>query len=135
MEEKECLQQIAILLQKKYNGLNEIETITKQLQEALGYNDIVSIRMLIVMRQQEMDSIDLIDAEYQASLENLTEVQKKALKTGNTNPFSEENAAMVQKIAEIQQKNKRLLERLIEQDQRVNRRLAGEKSYYEQNRQ
>lgn len=135
MEEKERLQQIAILLQKKYNGLNEIETITKQLQDALGYDDIVSIRMLIVMRQQEMDSIDLIDAEYQASLENLTEVQKKALKTGNTNPFSGENTAMVQKIAEIQQKNKRLLERLIEQDKLVNRRLAGEKSYYEQSGQ
>lgn len=135
MDEKQHLQQIAVLLQKRYNGLNEIENITKQLQEALGYNDVVSIRMLITMRQQEMDSIDLINADYKASLEGLTEVQKKALKTGNTRPFSGENAAMVQKIAEIQQKNTRLLERLIEQDQRVNRKLAGENSYYQQGNQ
>ena len=135
MEEKECLQQIAILLQKKYNGLNEIENITKQLQDVLGYDDAVSIRMLIVMRQQEMDSIDQIDKEYQICLEGLTEVQKNALQTGSTRPFAGENAAMVQKIVEIRQKHKRLLERLIEQDKLVNRKLAGEKSYYEQNNQ
>lgn len=134
MEEKECLQQIAILLQKRYNGLNEIESITRQLQDALGYDDVVSIRMLIVMRQQEMDSIDQINAQYKEALEGLTEAQKKALKTGNTDPFSGENAAMIQKIAEIQQKNTRLLERLIEQDKIVNRKLAGDKSYYEQNK-
>lgn len=135
MEEKERLQQIAILLQRKYNGLNEIENITRQLQDALGYDDVVSIRMLIVMRQQEMDSIDEIDKEYQACLEELTEVQKNALQTGNTDPFAGESAAIVQKIAEIRQKNKRILERLIEQDKRVNRSLAGEKSYYEQKEQ
>lgn len=135
MEEKQRLQQIAVLLQKRYNGLTEIETITKQLQEALEYNDTVSIRMLITMRQEEMDSIDRINAEYRASLEELTEVQKKALKTGNIRPFSGENTVMVQKIAEIQQKNTRLLERLIEQDKRVNCRLAGENSYYEQKRE
>ena len=135
MEEKECLQQIAILLQKKYNGLNEIENITKQLQDVLGYDDAVSIRMLIVMRQQEMDSIDQIDKEYQICLEGLTEVQKNALQTGSMRPFAGENAAMVQKIVEIRQKHKRLLERLIEQDKLVNRKLAGEKSYYEQNNQ
>lgn len=135
MEEKVLLQQIAILLQKKYNGLNEIENITKQLQDALGYDDIVSIRMLIVMRQEEMDSIDEIDAEHQACLEGLTEVQKNALKTGSVRPFSGENAAMVEKIAEMQQKNKRLLQRLIEQDKIVNRKLAGEKSYYEQKKE
>ena len=131
MDEKQHLQQIAVLLQKRYNGLNELDNITKQLQDALNYNDVVSIRMLITMRQQEMDAIDQINAEYRASLEALTETQKKALKTGNTRPFSGENAAIVQKIAEIQIKNTRLLERLVEKDKLVNRRLAGENSYYE----
>ena len=132
MEEKQRLQQIAVLLQKRYNGLTEIENITKQLQEALEYNDTVSIRMLITMRQEEMDSIDRINASYRAFLDTLTETQKKALKIGDASRFSGENAMLIQKIAEIQQKNTRLLERLIEQDKRVNRRLAGENSYYEQ---
>ncbi len=33
MEEKELLQQIAVLAQKRYNGLNEIENVTNQLQD------------------------------------------------------------------------------------------------------
>ena len=132
MEEKDCLQQLAILLQKKYNGLNEIENITKQLQDALGYDDVVSIRMLIVMRQQEIDSIDEIDKAYQACLEGLTEEQKNALQTGDTAPFTGADITMAQKIIEIRQKNKRLLGRLIEKDEKVNRKLAGENSYYEQ---
>ena len=73
MEEKQLLQQIAISLQKRYNGLIEIENITKQLQDALQFNDVVSIRMLITMRQQEMDSIDQINAAYQRLLEHLTD--------------------------------------------------------------
>lgn len=130
MEEKEILQEIAVHLQKKYNGFNEIDTITKQLQDALGYDDIVTIRMLIRMRQQEMETIDRVDVRLKALLAQLTEEQKKALKDGDCLHFSGENAAMVQKIAEIQKKNKRLLEKLIEQDKRVNLKLAGEKSYY-----
>lgn len=132
MDEKQRLQQIAVLLQKRYNGLTEIENITNQLQEAMDYNDVVSIRMLITMRQEAMDVIDQINASYAAFVDTLTELQKKALKNGNARRFSEENAVLVHKIAEIQQKNKRLLEKLIEQDKRVNRRLAGENSYYAQ---
>lgn len=130
MEEKEILQEIAVHLQKKYNGFNEIDRITKQLQDALGYDDIVTIRMLIRMRQQEMETIDGVDVQLQALLAQLTEEQKNALKDGDCLHFSGENAAMVQKIAEIQKKNKSLLEKLIEQDKRVNLKLAGEKSYY-----
>lgn len=130
MEEKEILQEIAVHLQKKYNGFNEIDTITNQLQDALGYDDIVTIRMLIRMRQQEMETIDEVDVQLKALWAQLTEEQKKALKDGDYLHFSGENAAMVQKIAEIQKKNKRLLEKLIEQDKRVNLKLAGEKSYY-----
>lgn len=130
MEEKEILQEIAVHLQKKYNGFNEIDTITNQLQDALGYDDIVTIRMLIRMRQQEMETIDEVDVQLKALWAQLTEEQKKALKDGDYLHFSGENAAMVQKIEEIQKKNKRLLEKLIEQDKRVNLKLAGEKSYY-----
>lgn len=131
MEEKELLQGIAIHLQKKYNGFNEIGIITKQLQDALRYDDTVTIRMLIRMRQEEMDTVDSVDVELNALLAQLTQMQKKALKNGDTLHFSGENAAMVQKIAEIEEKNKRLLAQLIEQDKLVNCKLAGEESYYE----
>lgn len=131
MEEKELLQQIAIFMQKKYNGLNEIANVTNQLQDALQYNDVVTIRMLIKMRQEEMDEIDRFDRQRGQLMEQLTEAQKKALKDGDFLHFSGDAAPFAEKIGEIAEKNQRLLQKLIEQDRRVNRRLAGEKSYYE----
>lgn len=130
MEEKEILQNIAVYLQKKYNGLNEIENLTKQLQDALSYGDRVTIRMLIKMRQEEMDKIDQIDLKKTRILNILSENKKRALKKGDSSPFLAENEDLVKKIAEIEHKNHRVLEKLIEQDKFVNRRLAGDKSYY-----
>lgn len=131
MEEKELLQQIAILAQKRYNGLNEIENVTNQLQDALHYNDVVTIRMLIRMRQQAMDEIDHFDRQRKELMEQLTPEQREELKHGEPQHFAE-GGAFVQKIAEIQQKSQALLKRLIAQDERVNRKLAGDKSYYNQ---
>ena len=131
MEEKEILQEIIGYLQKRYIGFNEIYTITNQLQEAIGYDDVVTMRMLIRMRQQEMESMDKLNLQLQACLAQLTEEQKKAIKNGNQHCFLQENAAMLQRIMELQEKNRHLLERLIEQDERVNRKIAGEKSYYQ----
>ena len=131
MEEKELLQQIAVLAQKRYNGLNEIENVTNQLQDALHYNDVVTIRMLIRMRQQTMDEIDHFDRQRKELMEQLTPEQREELKHGEAQHFAE-GGAFVQKIAEIQQKSQALLKRLIAQDERVNRRLAGDKSYYNQ---
>ncbi len=131
MEEKELLQQIAVLAQKRYNGLNEIENVTNQLQDALHYNDVVTIRMLIRMRQQTMDEIDHFDRQRKELMEQLTPEQREELKHGEAQHFAE-GGAFVQKIAEIQQKSQALLKRLIAQDERVNRKLAGDKSYYNQ---
>ena len=133
MEEKELLQQIAVLAQKRYNGLNEIENVTNQLQDALHYNDVVTIRMLIRMRQQTMDEIDHFDRQRKELMEQLTPEQREELKHGEPRHFAESGAGtLVQKIAEIQQKSQALLKRLIAQDERVNRKLAGDKSYYNQ---
>lgn len=131
MEEKELLQKITILTQKKYNGYNEIANVTNQLQDALQYNDVVTIRMLIKMRQQEMDEIDGFTRQRNELLAQLTQAQRNALKNGATDHFSGEATPFAEKIIDIQAKNQRLLQKLIEQDKRVNRRLNGEKSYYQ----
>ena len=55
---------IAVCFQKKYNGFVEMESITKQLQDALNYDDVVTIRMLVRMRQQEIDNIDMTDRQW-----------------------------------------------------------------------
>ena len=75
--------------------------------------------------------MDKLNLQLQACLAQLTEEQKKAIRDGNQLCFLQENTAMLQRIMELQEKNRHLLERLIEQDERVNRKIAGEKSYYQ----
>lgn len=130
MDEKERLKSIAVCFQKRYNGLNEMENITRQLQDALAYDDVVTIRMLVRMRQQEIDNIDMSDREREEFTAGLSERQKDALQKGDESAFAAENAPLVRKIKEIREKNHRLLERLIEEDKKVNRKLAGDKTYY-----
>lgn len=130
MDEKERLQSIAVCFQKRYNGLTEMENITRQLQDALSYNDVVTIRMLVRMRQQEIDNIEMADRQREELADGLGERQRDALQKGEESAFAPENAPLVRKISEIREKNHRLLGRLIEEDKKVNRKLAGDKTYY-----
>ena len=130
MDEKETLQSIAVCFQKKYNGFVEMESITKQLQDALNYDDVVTIRMLVRMRQQEIDNIDMTDRQWAEIADKLSKAQQDALKKGDDSLFAPENAPLVRRIGEIVQNCHRLLGRLIEEDKKVNRKLAGDKTFY-----
>lgn len=130
MDEKETLQSIAVCFQKKYNGFVEMESITKQLQDALNYDDVVTIRMLVRMRQQEIDNIDMTDRQWAEIADKLSKAQQDALKKGDGSLFAPENAPLVRRIGEIMQNTQRLLGRLIEEDKKVNRKLAGDKTFY-----
>lgn len=130
MDEKETLQSIAVCFQKKYNGFVEMESITKQLQDALNYDDVVTIRMLVRMRQQEIDNIDMTDRQWAEIADKLSKAQQDALKKGDDSLFAPENAPLVRRIGEIMQNTQRLLGRLIEEDKKVNRKLAGDKTFY-----
>ena len=130
MDEKETLQSIAVCFQKKYNGFVEMESITKQLQDELNYDDVVTIRMLVRMRQQEIDNIDMTDRQWAEIADKLSKAQQDALKKGDDSLFAPENAPLVRRIGEIVQNSHRLLGRLIEEDKKVNRKLAGDKTFY-----
>ena len=130
MDEKETLQSIAVCFQKKYNGFVEMESITKQLQDALNYDDVVTIRMLVRMRQQELHNIDMTDRQWAEIADKLSKAQQDALKKGDDSLFAPENAPLVRRIGEIVQNSHRLLGRLIEEDKKVNRKLAGDKTFY-----
>ena len=130
MDEKETLQSIAVCFQKKYNGFVEMESITKQLQDALNYDDVVTIRMLVRMRQQEIDNIDMTDRQWAEIADKLSKAQQDALKKGDGSLFAPENAPLVRRIGEIVQNSHRLLGRLIEEDKKVNRKLAGDRTFY-----
>ena len=121
---------LAVLERKKYNCLSEVWDLSQQMGQALDRNDDVSVRMLIAMRQEPL-----------LQLQELK--QAIAVKTGSLSPEERERVSALGKGASPQGEEettyhnqagsaRRLLERIIELDERLNRRLAGENSFYTQ---
>lgn len=132
MDMKEALLSILINLQKKYNKLNEVLDLTKEMETALQRNDQVSFRMVLVMRQDVMIRIDKIDATtkilLQAIPQDICKVINRQMchESKQANPESEEE----KKIGELYAKIQRLLEKIITIDRVMNKKIAGKDSYY-----
>ena len=117
---------LAVLERKKYNCLSEVWDLSQQIGQAMDRNDDVSIRMLIAMRQEPLlqQLKAAIDGK-QKSLPPEDQRRVSALRQGAV-PQGEEETAYYNQAGSA----RRLLERIIELDERLNRRLAGENSFY-----
>ena len=60
-------------MQKKYNLLNDFMNLTKEMEKALSYNDYVSLKMLLNMRQDNMKNIENLDKLIKKMILNLPE--------------------------------------------------------------
>lgn len=61
MENSEELTSILINLQKKYNVINEIFNLTKEMEKAVQTSDNVALSMILDMRQDNMEAVDRLD--------------------------------------------------------------------------
>ena len=52
------LEQVMVLLQRRYNFLREIKRLTADLQDAVSREDSVSAGLILQMRADEMENID-----------------------------------------------------------------------------
>lgn len=121
---------LAVLERKKYNCLSEVWDLSQQIGQAMDRSDDVSIRMLIAMRQEPLLQLQELKAAIEAKQESLPpEDQRRvsALKQGAV-PQGEEETAYHNQAGSA----RRLLERILELDERLNRRLAGKNSFYTQ---
>ena len=103
---------LTVLERKRYNCLSEVMDLSQQMGEALDRNDSVSMRMLVAMRQEPL--LQLEERE-----------RVSALREGAA-PKGEEETIYHNQVGSV----RRLLERVIALDERLNRRLAGGKSFY-----
>lgn len=119
---------LMVLERKKYNCLSEVMDLSQQMGEALDRNDDVSIRLLLALRQDPVLQLEELKRSIDAKEESLpTEERERvsALASGAAPRGElEENYAKQAGAA------RRLLERVVELDQRLSRRLAGDNSYY-----
>ena len=119
---------LQVLERKKYNLLNDVMDLSQQLATAMDRNDQVSVRMLVAMRQDPLTQLE--EGKHNLSrrlLEFSPDDQDLAhrLLQGEAGSSPREQA-----VADQSNVNRRLLERIIELDRRLNHRLTGDKSYY-----
>ncbi len=119
---------LTVLERKKYNLLSEVMDLSQQMGEAMDRNDDVSVRMLITMRQEPILRLEEVRMSCAARLESLPPEDReraKALSEGAVPQGAEEETYCAQAGS-----TRRLLERVLELDQRLSRRLAGDNSFY-----
>ena len=119
---------LQVLERKKYNLLNDVMDLSQQLATAMDRNDQVSVRMLVAMRQDPLTQLEEVKHSLSRRLlEFSPDDQDLAhrLLQGEAGSSPREQA-----VADQSNVNRRLLERIIELDRRLNHRLTGDKSYY-----
>ena len=118
---------LQVLERKKYNLLNDVMDLSQQLATAMDRNDQVSVRMLVAMRQDPLTQLEEVKHNLSRRLlEFSPDDQDLAhrLLQGEAGSSPREQA-----VADQSNVNRRLLERIIELDRRLNHRLTGDKSY------
>ena len=119
---------LTVLERKKYNLLSEVMDLSKQLGEAMDRNDDVSVRLLLAMRQEPLLQLQ--------ELKQIMDLKKAVLSPGDRErisalgqgaaPQGEEETAYQNQAGSA----RRLLERVVELDERLNRRIGGKDSFY-----
>jgi hypothetical protein len=121
---------LTVLERKKYNLLSEVMDVSQQMGEALDRSDDVSVRMLVALRQEPILHLEEVRQTAAARLESLAAEDRErvgALREGAAPQGTDEEAYCTQAG-----NARRLLERVLELDRRLSRRLAGDNSFYAQ---
>lgn len=118
------IEEVMILLQRKYNAVRELDRLTKELEEFISRNDSVSAAMILQLRGDEMRKIENCMEEIwqmagsQEEYEYLRTLVASDLETVQGQSPGEK------KIIEIRKKTENVLVRLREADQRLNIKLG-----------
>ncbi len=127
MTEKEILE-IHILERKKFNLLNEVLDLSKQIGQSMDRHDQVSLRMLLGMRQEPIEKLEALKVELATVITSYPPQEAQHLRDvlgGRVSDNKPEEALKNQALA-----TKKLLEEVLTLDERINRRIAGEESVY-----
>lgn len=121
---------LAVLERKKYNLLSEVLDLSQQLGEALDRNDDVSVRLLVSMRQDPILQLEEVKRalEFKHGSLALEEQERVNALNGQDEPADEDEAIYWNQAGTA----RRMLERVLDADRRLNRRMAGENSFYAQ---
>lgn len=135
------LEKLAVLLQRRYNSLIEVDKLTDQLSESYDRDDTVSGDLVLSMRGdalRQCDGLwrDILDMQ-NAGPEAAGEIQRLVLTPPDQVStsldgalYDEDTQEMENRILDIRRKTLMLIGRIRRKDERVSLRLAEDKSYY-----
>ena len=130
MEEMEIWLEIAKQLQAEYRHICEIRRLTEEMREAFQRDDTVSVQLILGMRQEEMNEYDrceekihILDCCFQGGKQE----RERWLKSEKS--LVDENE-MKRKSAELYHSIQSQLKLTMEIDKRLNKKIAGEDSFY-----
>ena len=126
------IEQIMLLLQRRYNALREISRLTEELQEAISCSDQVSASLLMEMRADEMAKVESCQSDIWLMAENKPEYAPVIRELMRSDPFAAHPSGRFeeQKIFELRQKTSVLIKDIQEKDRNMNLRVYGDRSYY-----
>ena len=121
---------LAVLARKQYNCLSEVLGLSQQLGEALDRSDDVSVRLLVSMRQDPILRLEEIKAAIGSKRDSMPPEEWERVNdlNGGAQPQDQDEKVYLNQVGSV----RRILERVLELDRRLNRRLAGENSFYAQ---
>lgn len=117
------------LIQSEYRQCGEIEDLTGQIASAMDRDDQVSIRMVLKMRGEAMDELEKIRRQEIHFLDACGEWRERMQTLMGGGGVSDMTEAE-QRIRALCGNRKDILKRTIDLDQKLSKRLAGEKSFY-----
>ena len=123
---KEQWMKLLVQLRKRYTALTETYDLTVQMGEALDRNDRTSFSMLLSMRQEPVLRLQELDGNIRRIVEIDApdiEARWQALIAGDAPQDADE-----QMVVNQMQQNKRVIDRLVPIDSRINRVLTERKS-------
>ena len=125
------VEKIMILLQRRYTAIQELDRLTRELEEIIARNDGISAVMLLQLRGDEMEKADRCMEEiWQMSEDSIEAYEKiKSLVLSDLEK-AVGGSKEEERIFDIRRKTQVVIERLRRTDQRLSQRLAGEKSFY-----
>lgn len=121
---------LTVLERKKYNLLSEVMDLSRQLGEAMDRNDDVSVRLLLAMRQEPILKLEEVQRAVKLRGEALSpeDLERVSALNGSAVPQNAEETTYHSQAGSV----RRLLERVLELDERLNRRMGGKDSFYAQ---
>ncbi len=134
MAEQEFWNELLKQAQGRYQTINEVLRVTKEIADVLSRDDRVAAQMLLEMRQESLDYLSESTERIYLLLQCTNEEEQAevlSLLKGETRA-SLEDSFEKKKLGEIGDNIRRTLEKTVELDRGISVRLAGKDSFYQE---